>query len=314
MNKLQKLQKITKIVADTSDISLINNYNVTDVTTNPSLLLHAIKEEKYSHILNKALLKSSNLKKSKKIEEIILNINILFGIEILKKINGKVSIEVDPLLSFDIKKTIEYAKSIIFAFEKKGIDRKRILIKIAGTWEGIKAAEILEKNNINCNITLIFNIMQALAAAQANVYLISPFVGRINDWFIKNKKIKNITQENDQGIKFIKIIFNIFKKKSYKTIIMGASFRNITQIESLAGCDALTISPKFLNELYMDKGNIKSNIKNNINNTKEYGKITEEGFRWNINNDHMSNDNLSSGIRNFFYDTISLKNIINKIL
>jgi len=294
MNSINRLKLFnTQIVADTGDIDLIKKYQPIDVTTNPSLILSICKEEKYKHLLSNDL------------EETLVN----FGSEIYKEVEGYVSTEVNPKYSYDTEKTIELALKIIYLYEKKNIDKNRILIKVASTWEGIRAAETLEKDyNIKCNMTLIFSLEQAIECAKAKVTLISPFVGRIDDWYKKNKPEIKI----DMGVENVTKIFNYYKQHKINTIIMGASFRNIQQIKSLAGIDKLTISPKLIEELTNDIDEFKctlflnrsENYKYEINDKREFYKVLE--------NDKMANEKLNEGINKFILDTEEVISIIDK--
>ena len=294
MNSINRLKLFnTQIVADTGDIDLIKKYNPIDVTTNPSLILSICKQEKYKNLLTNDL------------EETLVN----FGSEIYKEVEGYVSTEVNPKYSYDTEKTIEIALKIIHLYEKKNIDKNRILIKIASTWEGIRAAEILERDyNIKCNMTLIFSLEQAIECAKANVTLISPFVGRIDDWYKQNNPEIKI----DMGVENVTKIFNYYKQHEINTIIMGASFRNIHQIKSLAGIDKLTISPKLIEELTNDTDEFNCTLflkednkyKYDIHNKREFYKVLE--------NDKMANEKLNEGIIKFILDTEEVINIINK--
>jgi len=293
MNSLEKLQLFgTEIVADTGDISLIKKIKPVDVTTNPSLILKSLDNEEYKKLYD-----------TKDLEELLVN----FGEMILQYIDGYVSIEVNPNYSYDTNKTIEVARKIIKLFEERDINRNRILIKIATTWEGIMAAKILEKENIRCNMTLIFSEIQALACAQNNVTLISPFVGRITDWY-KSKGYIYEKPEHDMGVISVKNIFNRLKSLNSKTIVMGASFRNIDQIKELAGIDKLTISPNLINDL---ENNIDYNFNKLItdNNNlviEENKEITKEYFDLELQNNLMFKENLENGIKKFINDTESI--------
>jgi len=292
MNSLEKLKILkTELVADTGDIKLIKKYKPLDVTTNPSLILSLCNDPEYKHLLSK----------NGDLEETIVN----FGCEIYKEIDGYVSTEVNPLYSFDKDKTIELSLKIIELYKKRGIDTNRILIKIASTWEGIKAAEILEKDhNIKCNMTLIFSIEQAMMCGESNVTLISPFVGRIYDWYKENNPEIN----EDMGVKNVIDIYNLYKKNNYKTIIMGASFRNTNQIKQLAGLDKLTISPKLIEDLQNDDDvNFDVNLTstNNQNLIEKINKddMTSDWFYNSISKNEMANSKLNEGINKFIFDT-----------
>lgn len=294
MNSINRLKLFnTQIVADTGDIDLIKKYKPIDVTTNPSLILSICKQDKYKNLLTSDL------------EETLVN----FGSEIYKEVEGYVSTEVNPKYSYDTEKTIEIALKIIHLYEKKNIDKNRILIKIASTWEGIRAAEILERDyNIKCNMTLIFSLEQAIECANANVTLISPFVGRIDDWYKKNKPEIKI----DMGVENVTKIFNYYKQHEINTIIMGASFRNINQIKSLAGIDKLTISPKLIEELTNDIDEFKCTLFLTEDNTYKYDIHTKREFYKVLENDKMANEKLNEGIIKFILDTEEVINIINK--
>jgi transaldolase len=314
-SKLKNLKKYTKIVADTGDIDLIKFYKPEDVTTNPSLIFQAInrKDKKYEFLVQKAVKDTKNIIVSKKDRKklIIDYLSIFFGIEILKLIPGRISIEIDPRLSFSTKETIKKSEFIIKFFKKSGIDRERILIKIASTWEGIKAAEILSRRNILCNMTLLFSLPQAIACANSKVQLISPFVGRIMDWY-SQKFNKKYYSNVDPGVNFVKEIYNYYKYNEYKTEIMGASFRNIDEILELSGCDCLTINPIYLERLKKEKGEIKRNLIPNKNCLQKVKKIflNEEKFRWLLNENEMASDKLSEGIRLFTNDVRQLEKIL----
>ena len=253
-DKLTQLKKMTVVVADTGDIDSIRQYQPEDATTNPSLLLKAAQMTQYSHLVDDAinLGKTSGKNGQDLLDTILDQLAVNFGKEILEIVPGRISTEVDARLSFDREGTIERARKLIDLYEQAGIERNRILIKIASTWEGIRAAEILEQEQINCNLTLLFGFSQAVACAEAGVFLISPFVGRILDWYKKNEG-GDYSAETDPGVLSVTRIYRYYKKFGYKTIIMGASFRNTGEIEQLAGCDRLTIGPNFLEDLSNDQ-------------------------------------------------------------
>lgn len=239
----------------------------------------------------------------------------MFGSKILEVIDGKVSSEVDARISFDTAETIDYAKQIISRYEQKGISKERILIKIAATWEGIKAAKILQKEGINCNLTLIFGKVQAKACAEAGVYLISPFVGRITDWQMQEKALESFPKiEDDDGVNSVKSIYELYKSHGFKTIVMGASFRSANQITALAGCDALTISPALLEELDNKNDKLKTKLTSNDSVTIQENEVTETNFRWQMNENPMATHKLAEGIRLFAKDTVELENIIKQNL
>lgn len=318
MNTLEQLNKYTKIVADTGDFESIKAFNPLDATTNPSLILKSAKTGNYNYLIEKALqLVASNSKDNiPDIEETLDYISVQFGLEILKIVPGRVSTEVNADLSFNTEKTLEKARKIISLYEKFGVKKDRILIKIATTWEGIRAAEILEGEGIKTNLTLLFCKIQAVACAEAGVTLISPFVGRIYDWHKNNNPENDFTPENDPGVVSVRDIFNYFKKFGYKTEIMGASFRNTSQILELAGCDLLTISPELLNTLSNSSEVVKPKL--NINHAMELPtekiEVSEERFRWELNEDEMATEKLAQGIRVFNNDLIKLRKLVNEMI
>ncbi|MCR3755225.1 MAG: transaldolase B [Candidatus Westeberhardia cardiocondylae] len=318
-NKLNSLKKITTIVTDSSNIQDIKHFKPQDATTNPSLILNAIqKTTEYQHHINNAIqiaklkYKTKNEQAKHAAEQLAVNI----GTEILKIIPGKISTEIDSHLSYNIEKSINKSKEIIKLYNKANINNNRILIKLAATWQGIKAAEILEKEGIHCNLTLLFSFAQAKACAEAGVYLISPFVGRILDWYKNTYPKKIFTKKNDPGVKSLTKIYQYYKKYNYETIIMGASFRNIEEILSLAGCDKLTISPHLLKELENTKGKVekKLHIEKNLIQQKKPEKLNEEEFLWQHHQDTMAINSLSQGIINFANDQKKLQYILFKMI
>ena len=312
-NNLSSLKKYTTVVADTGDFQSMNEYQPQDATTNPSLILKASQQKEYQYILDQAIKEHSNssLSGASLTESIIDRLLILFGLEILKVVPGRVSTEVDARLSFDTAATVAKAKQLITAYENEGIKRDRILIKIASTWEGIKAAEELEKEGIRCNLTLLFSMAQAIACAEAKVQLISPFVGRIYDWF-KAENDTDYTGAEDPGVISVTQIFHYYKKLGYKTEIMGASFRNTSQITELAGCDLLTISPSLLQELQDTSGELELKLDKADSETMQIEKISldENSFRFMLNEDAMATEKTAEGIRNFSADIVKLEEMI----
>ncbi len=318
MDTLEQLKKLTTVVSDSGEFEGIKKYRPTDATTNPSLILAAASKPEYASLVDEAIAfaqqKGHSLqeKKSLALDKIFVN----FGLEILKIVPGRVSTEVDARLSFDKEGSVQKARQLIALYENAGIDRKRILIKLASSWEGIKAAEVLEKEGIHCNMTLLFSLAQAVACAEAKATLISPFVGRILDWFKKHEGKESYPPEQDPGVKSVTQIFNYYKKFGYKTEIMGASFRNTDEIIELAGCDLLTIAPKLLEELQ----------KKNVPLTKKLDKekalkmeikpviVNEKSFRWMLCEDAMTSDKLYEGIRSFATDIGKLEKEIEKKL
>ncbi|MCB5161294.1 transaldolase [Marinomonas algarum] len=302
-NKLSQLKAFTTIVADTGDITAIKDFLPEDTTTNPSLMLKAAQIPEYAPFLDQAVAwaKTQSDDKAQQIEDASDKLAVIVGTEILKYIPGRISTEVDARLSFDKEATLAKARKLIALYEDAGVSRDRVLIKAASTWEGIKAAETLEKEGINCNLTLLFSFAQAQACAEAGVFLISPFVGRILDWYKKSTG-QEYSAETDPGVVSVTEIYNYYKTHGYKTVVMGASFRNIGEIEQLAGCDRLTISPALLDELKKDEGILERKLLPASDIKTAPSAITEAAFRWAMNEDAMATEKLSEGIRNFAVD------------
>jgi transaldolase len=310
MNKLETLKEISKVVVDTGDFNQIDTYKPTDATTNPSLLLQAAMMPEYFDFVNKIVRRKRSLSGYALLHDIIVDLAVEFGIRILKMIPGKVSTEVDARLSFDIDKTISYAHTIISKYRCLGIDKSKVLIKIPATWEGIQAAAFLEKEDIRCNLTLVFDLIQAIVCAENNIYLISPFVGRITDWYMSKRNKKEFpTILRDNGILSVKEIFSYYKTFNYNTVVMAASFRHTTQVEALAGCDALTIAPSLLKKIKLDEASLCSFNNTIVHKTKEKA-VTENLFRWRMNQNSMAYEKLGEGIRKFANDTHELENFI----
>lgn len=309
MSLLSELKKFTTVVADTGDIDAIAANKPQDATTNPSLLLKAAQQAQYSRLVDDALSKAGNGNTERFMDQLAVN----FGCEILKIIPGRVSTEVDAGLSFDTAGTIAKAKTLIGLYREAGIDSNRILIKIASTWEGIKAAEQLEKEGIHCNLTLLFSFAQAVACAEAKVTLISPFVGRIYDYY-KAQKNAEIAPQDDPGVKSVTSIYNYYKKYDYKTQVMGASFRRVEQIIDLAGCDLLTISPELLSELAAKEGVLTPKLSMSDAKAKDIPRLhlDEKTYRWMHNEDAMAVEKLSDGIRKFYADARKLEQFASK--
>mmetsp|Transcript_9248 Transcript_9248/g.22045 ORF Transcript_9248/g.22045 Transcript_9248/m.22045 type:complete len:315 (-) Transcript_9248:223-1167(-) len=305
--QLDQLKEHTIVVADTGDVDAIDRLKPQDATTNPSLIYKAASMEKYSKMIDDAVA-SSNGDLSLAMDKVAVN----FGIEITKIVPGYVSTEVDARLSFDTDATVAKARKIIELYKEAGIDKSRILIKIAATWEGIKAAEVLEKEGITCNLTLIFSIAQAIACAEAGVTLISPFVGRIMDWYKKEEGVDGYAGAEDPGVLSVTKIYNYYKKYGHDTIVMGASFRNADEIVELTGCDRLTISPALLDKLAesTDPINVKLDASKAADMDIAKIDIDEKSFRWMLNQDAMATEKLAQGIRGFTADIIKLENII----
>ncbi|CAD7087152.1 unnamed protein product [Hermetia illucens] len=316
-SSLDQLKALTTIVADTGDFEAMKVYKPTDATTNPSLILAASQMEQYKHLIEKAVKHGAKLGETEqeKIEEAMDMLCVLFGCEILKIIPGRVSTEVDARLSFDRDASVKKALKLINLYEEMGINKNRILIKLASTWEGIQAAKILEKEHgVHCNLTLLFSFCQAVACAEAEVTLISPFVGRILDWYVANTDTKSYEPTKDPGVISVTKIYNYYKKFDYKTVVMGASFRNIGEVKALAGCDLLTISPKLLDELEKSTEPVAKALDAEAAKAAKLEKISlnEAKFRWLLNEDQMATDKLSEGIRKFAVDARKLENLIKE--
>ena len=306
MNKLQQLREMTVVVADTGELSAIAEYKPQDATTNPSLLLKVAQDAKYESVIDQAVASANG-----DLVDAVDNFGVDIGCEILKIIPGRVSTEVDARFSFDTQATIEKAHKLIGLYKDRGVDSDRILIKIASTWEGIKAAEQLQKDGINCNLTLLFSFAQAVACAEANVFLISPFVGRILDWHKANGGQESYAPIEDPGVISVTKIYNYYKQHGYKTIVMGASFRNTGEIEALAGCDYLTIGPNYLEELRNDSGELIQQLsESGTGEAQEKVSLSESAFRWMQNEDAMATEKLGQGIRAFAVDQGKLEEIV----
>lgn len=311
-SKLEQLKQFTDVVADTGDIEAIRLYKPLDATTNPSLLYKAAQMSQYQNLVTQSLSAAKGVAGSaEQISAASDHLAVAIGMEILKIVPGRISTEVDARLSFDTQASIDKAHHLIELYQQGGIDKSRVLIKLASTWEGIRAAEVLEKEGINCNLTLLFGFNQAAACADAGVFLISPFVGRILDWYKTNTDKKEYTAEEDPGVLSVRHIYNYYKQYGYKTVVMGASFRNIGEIEALAGCDRLTISPQLLQELDNDNGKLERRLSpDTLGESIPKLQDNEASFRFGINNDAMATDKLADGIRNFAKDQINLENFL----
>ena len=316
-NQLLSLKQFTTVVADTGDFESIRKFAPQDATTNPSLILKAVLQPEYRSLLDKAIAenKGSSLSGADLLHKIIDDTLILFGLEILKIVPGRVSTEVDARLSFDTEGTIAKAHYLIGLYEKAGISRERVLIKIASTWEGIRAAEVLQKEGINCNLTLLFSLVQAVACAEGGIRLISPFVGRIYDYY-KSKTGKEYVGLEDPGVQSVHVIYNYFKKYGHDTQVMGASFRNTGEIVALAGCDLLTISPDLLAKLEASEEPLLRVLDPEAAKKLDIPKVPvdEKSFRWALNEDAMATDKLAEGIRKFAEDIVKLEGIIAQAL
>ena len=296
MTQLESLRQHSLVVSDTGDIEAVARWKPQDATTNPSLLLSSAEDPRFRHLMDRD------------VDQVFVN----FGCEILGHIPGRVSTEVDARLSFDTARSIEKARRFISLYEKAGTKRERVLIKLAATWEGIKAAEKLEREGIHCNMTLLFSFAQAAACADAGVTLISPFVGRIYDWYRQQRKVDDIPVEDDPGVASVVRIYNYYKKHGYKTQVMGASFRKTGQILALAGCDLLTIAPDLLDKLSKAEGEIPRKLSPDAARRSDIDKVAldEKSFRWQHNDDAMATDKLAEGIRRFDADARKLEKLI----
>lgn len=310
MNLLESLRQCTTVVADTGDVSAIAALRPQDATTNPTLLLQAAQAEPYAHLVQQSLQQAARTggDEATRAETFLDELMVRFGCEILRVIPGRVSTEVPAALSFDIDGTLVKARKLIAMYEQVGFGRDRILIKVASTWEGIRAAGQLEREGIHCNLTLLFSLAQAVACAEAGVTLISPFVGRIYDWYRKERGGAEIAPDEDPGVRSVTEIYNYFKKYDYPTQVMGASFRRVDQIVHLAGCDLLTISPDLLERMEQTPGSVARRL--DVATAKaspiERLQLDEKRFRWMLNEDAMATEKLSEGIRRFHADSAKL--------
>jgi transaldolase len=313
LSQLEQLKKFTIVVADTGDFESIKDYKPQDATTNPSLIYAATQKEKYAHLLDEVIAdrKKSGLSGAAQIDDIIEHLLVKFGCEILKIVPGRVSTETDARYSFDTEGSIAKARQLIKLYEDRKIPRERVLIKIASTWEGINAAEQLQKEGIKCNLTLMFSLPQAVRCAEAKVQLISPFVGRIYDWYKAHEK-RDYTGPEDPGVQSVEEIYTYYKKFGYKTEVMGASFRNVSQILELAGCDALTISPELMKELSESFEPIERKLAPEKAKAAKIDRLEldEKKFRWLLNENAMATEKLSEGIRKFAADIVKLEKVV----
>ena len=318
MNLLEQLKTYTKVVADTGDFDSMMAFKPVDATTNPSLIYAASMNARYKPLIDDAILYAKNLSGDKTVQlnHAMDKLAVNFGLEILDIVPGRVSTEVDARLSFDTEASIAKAHELIKLYEANGISRERILIKVASTWEGINAAEKLENEGIHCNLTLLFSFAQAVRCAEANVTLISPFVGRILDWYKKERGVSDIPAAVDPGVKSVKEIYSYYKKFGYNTIVMGASFRNVGEIIELVGCDALTISPSLLKELESTEAVLEKKLDSAKSKLLDINPVMmdEKIFRWMMNEDAMATEKLAEGIRKFTEDLIKLEKHIAELL
>ena len=305
---LEQLKSMTTIVADTGEVDAIKTLKPVDATTNPSLLLKASQLPQCESMIEEAIAyaKAQGGSKEQQVENAADKLAVAVGLEILNHIPGRISTEVDASLSFNIDKMVQKGKKLIKLYNEAGVSNDRVLIKLASTWEGIKAGEILEKEGINCNLTLLFSFAQARACAEAGVFLISPFVGRIMDWY-KAKNGQEYAPQDDPGVKSVTTIYNWYKEHGFKTVVMGASFRNIGEITELAGCDRLTIAPALLTELENTEGKLEKKLVDNGVKTDKPAKLEEDQFRFDHNEDAMATEKLAEGIRNFVIDQNKLE-------
>ncbi|WP_206484445.1 transaldolase [Thalassotalea sp. G2M2-11] len=314
MNLLEQLKQVTTVVADSGDVDSIKALNPVDATTNPSLILQAAKLPQYQHLINDAIARFAD-KDNATIDDICDQLIVNFGCEILKHVPGRISSEVDARLSFDTQASIEKGRKLISLYQEAGIKKERVLIKLAATWQGIKAAEQLEKEGIACNLTLLFSMTQAIACAEANITLISPFVGRILDWYKKTEG-RDFEGSDDPGVQSVTAIYDYFKQNNYNTVVMGASFRNTSEIIELAGCDLLTISPALLSELQATTGKltIKLSPENpSTNPPSKQAPLDQKTFDWQLNENAMATEKLSEGIRNFAKDQLILEELVRSL-
>jgi len=307
MNQLESLRQHSLVVADTGDIEAVARWKPQDATTNPSLLLACAQDPRFRHLVDAAIREARG-----DTAAAMDGLFVQFGREILKHVAGRVSTEVDARLSFDLEGSIARARRVVNLYEKHGVSRERVLIKLASTWEGIRAAEKLEREGIHCNMTLLFSFAQAVACADAGVTLISPFVGRIYDWYRASRKVDDIPVDDDPGVASVTKIYAYYKKHGYKTQVMGASFRKTEQILALAGCDLLTIAPDLLDQLAKASGPIERRLSPEKARAQQAEKIPmdEKTFRWMHNDDAMATDKLAEGIRRFDADARKLENLI----
>lgn len=312
-NKLDQLKQFTDVVADTGDIEAIRRFSPQDATTNPSLILKAAQLPQYQALIQGVIdAQSKGPRDGQWLQKASTQLAVEIGAEICQLVPGKVSTEVDARLSFNTDAMIAEGRYITELYQQKGIGKDRLLIKIASTWEGIQAAAVLEKEGIECNLTLLFSLIQAAACADAGASLISPFVGRILDWHLA-RGLKLNTANDDPGVQSVIAIYSYYKQHGYKTIVMGASFRNVDEIEALAGCDRLTISPALLAELNEDNGTIPRQLSPDMGFTAhDKLELTESGFRWALNQDAMATEKLAEGIRAFAADQVKLETLLSE--
>ncbi|WP_418594768.1 transaldolase [Ponticoccus sp. (in: a-proteobacteria)] len=309
-NVLDQLRQMTTVVADTGEVAAVKTWQPVDCTTNPSLVLNAIKDPASEALIAREI--EAGRKAGKSAAEVVDTLTVAVGAELTTLVPGRVSTEVDARLSFDTEASVARARAIIADYKARGIEKDRILIKLASTWEGIRAAEILQKDGIDCNLTLLFSMAQAVACADAGAYLISPFVGRITDWYKKAEGVDSYAPDEDPGVKSVRRIYDYYKSNGIGTVVMGASFRNIDQIKALAGCDNLTISPKLLDELAKDTGDLPRVLSPEKASGAPKVEMDEATFRWEMNADAMATEKLAEGIRNFDADHKKLEALVSE--
>ncbi|QYF92655.1 transaldolase [Massilia sp. PAMC28688] len=314
-NQLEQLKSMTTVVVDSGDVDSIAQFAPQDATTNPSLVLQAIRLERYQGLLAQAVAWArANRPPEQQLEGATAKLAVILGTEILKHVPGRVSTEVDARLSFDTDATLAKARELVAMYQEAGVPRERILIKIASTWEGIAAARVLESEGVQCNLTLLFAMCQAQACAEAGVYLISPFVGRILDWHKAKTPDADFAGAKDPGVISVSQIYDFYKRSGFATVVMGASFRNIGEIQSLAGCDRLTIAPALLDQLAAQTGPLARKLHAEQAAQARPAALTESAFRWQLNQDAMATEKLAEGIRNFAIDQEKLDLIVNASL
>ena len=311
-SQLEQLRQYTTVVADTGDIDAIARYKPVDATTNPSLLLKVCTQQAYAPLLEESLdwARRQSQSREQQLTDAGDHLAVAVGRKILELIPGRISTEVDARLSFDTDATIAKAERLVSLYEAEGITRDRILIKVASTWEGIRAVRDLERRGIQCNLTLLFALEQAIAGAEAGAFLISPFVGRIMDWYVANTGVKQYAPDEDPGVQSVRRIYHYYKTHGYETVVMGASFRNVGQIQALAGCDRLTISPDLLEQLSGADDPLPRRLADDGTRTERPPAISEPRFRWGMNEDAMASDKLAEGIRKFAVDQRELEKLL----
>lgn len=305
---LEQLREMTVVVADTGEVAAVKKYKPVDCTTNPSLVLAALKDPASEELIAREI--EAGRKAGKSAEEVTATLTVAVGAELTRLVPGRVSTEVDAALSFDTAASVERARAIIADYADRGVGKERILIKLASTWEGIRAAEILQQEGIDCNLTLLFSMAQAVACADAGAFLISPFVGRITDWYKKAEGRDSYAPDEDPGVRSVRAIYDYYKSNGIKTVVMGASFRNTDQIKALAGCDNLTIAPKLLDEMAQDNSDLPRVLSPDDASGVAAVTMDEASFRWQMNADAMATEKLAEGIRNFDKDHRTLISLV----